>query len=317
MSRLLPALAVVVVVFLSACNRSGQPAPNPSQGAGLQAGDHPLAMVVDGQTRTYRLHVPPLGTTGPRPLIVELHGGGGRADNIEKLTGLTSVTDPRGWLVVAPDGIGHQWNDGRPGVGSDVDDVAFIRALIDDVERRTPVDPARVFATGISNGAMMSGRLACDLADRLAAVAQVDGTLGVEASAACRPTRPISILLIAGTADPLVPYGGGEVGTGLGLSRGTVIGAERYVQDWLARDGLLNARPETMTLPPDTTLTTYAVDAAAAPRITFYRVTGAGHTWPGGYQYLPAFIVGTTTRTFSASEVIVEFFAKVTSAPAA
>lgn len=120
----------------------------------------------------------------------------------DRSPGLNAVTDPRGWLVVAPDGIDHRWHDGREDIADGIDEVAFIRQLIDDVARRAPVDLDRVFATGISNGAMMSGRLACEVSDRIAAVAQVAGTLGVATEAACRPSRPVSVLVVAGTADP-------------------------------------------------------------------------------------------------------------------
>ncbi|MFI5226615.1 MAG: alpha/beta hydrolase family esterase [Candidatus Limnocylindrales bacterium] len=322
-----PALAIAVLLaaggLAAGCTRFGvvpvtSPGPTAGPSAGsagaagslaLGSGTHRLAITVDGRTRSYLLHLPPTLGTDLRPLIVELHGGGGTAAGMERLTRLSSWTDRRGWLVVAPDGVERRWNDGRPGVGSGVDDVAFIRALIDDVAGRTPVDGSRIFATGISNGAMMSGRLACDLADRIAAVAQVAGTVGVEARAACAPARPLSVLVIAGTADPLVPYGGGLVGGALGLSRGAVVGAEQYVADWLARDGIPPTARTTRSLPPDTTV--MEADTDGGPRVAFYAVAGGGHTWPGGPQYLPRFLVGSTTRTFDASQVIVDFFAGI------
>jgi len=289
----------------SSAGSSSTPVPAGPLGPGW----HPISLVVDGRSRSYLLHVPPNAGTGPRPLVIELHGGGGTAAGMERLTDLTDQTDPRGWLVAAPSGIGRQWNDGRSGVGSPIDDVAFIRALIDDVAARTSLDRNRVFATGISNGAMMSGRLACDLSDRIAAVAQVAGTIGVEERDRCAPSAPVSILVIAGTADPLVPYAGGAVGARLGLSRGAVIGAEQYVADWLARDGLTAAERSTSQLPPDTAIV--QAGSPGGPRVAFYSVAGGGHTWPGGPQYLPRFLVGSTTRTFDASQVIVDFFAGV------
>lgn len=322
-----PALAFVVLLaaggLIAGCARFGDVplastdpgAVRPAVSGGsagspmLGSGTHRLSLTVDGRARSYLLHVPPALGTDPRPLVVELHGGGGNAAGMERLTHLSAQTDPRGWLIVAPDGVDRRWNDGRPGVGSGVDDVAFIRALIDDVARRTPVDRSRVFATGISNGAMMSGRLACELAAEIAAVAQVAGTIGVEAQSACAPAEPVSVLVIAGTADPLVPYDGGVVGEALGLSRGAVVGAEQYVTDWLARDGLTNADRRVAQLRPDTTVMQAA--HPAGPRVAFYAVAGGGHTWPGGPQYLPRFLIGSTTRTFDASQVIVDFFAAV------
>jgi polyhydroxybutyrate depolymerase len=274
---------------------------------GMARGDTTIRLRIDGEDRSYQLHLPPDADGTPRPVIVELHGGGGRATTIERLTGLTTVTDRRGWIVVAPDGIDHQWDDGRPGVNADQDDVAFIAAVLDDLAGRTSVDLTRVFATGISNGAMMSGRLACELSGRIAAVAQVAGTLGTDASVACHPGRPVSVLVISGTADPLVPFEGGDVRV-FGRTRGTVVGAKAYVADWVARDGLGGVAPAVTTLDPDTTIYSYE-DPAPGSVVAFYRIDGGGHTWPGGWQYLPSFIVGRTTRTFSASAVIVDFFA--------
>jgi polyhydroxybutyrate depolymerase len=303
----------IVVLGLAEGSLAGCAALRARAGAGaaatglLGAGDHRVALEVGGRRRDYVLHVPAGLPAGPRPLVLELHGGGGTAANIERLTGLQAETDARGWLVARPDGVDRQWNDGRPEVRAGIDDVAFLSAVIDDVATRTPLDPARVYATGISNGALMSGRLACELADRIAAVGQVAGTQGVELAVTCRPSRPVSVLVISGTADPLVPYAGGPIGPvlGLGGSRGTVLGAEAYVAAWVARD---RAGPPTTTeLAPDTTVSRYR--SIVGSEVVFYRVDGAGHTWPGGRQYLSAALVGATTRTFSASRVIVDFFA--------
>jgi polyhydroxybutyrate depolymerase len=273
----------------------------------LGPGDHRVALDVGGRRRDYVLHVPAGLPAGPRPLVLELHGGGGTAANIERLTSLQAETDTHGWLVARPDGVDRQWNDGRPEVRAGIDDVAFLSAVIDDVATRTPLDPARVYATGISNGALMSGRLACELADRIAAVGQVAGTQGVELAATCQPSRPVSVLVISGTADPLVPYAGGAIGPvlGIGGARGTVLGAEAYVAAWVGRDRA--GPPATSEVAPDTTVRRY--QGASGSEVLFYRVDGAGHTWPGGRQYLPGALVGSTTRTFSASRVIVDFFA--------
>ena len=280
---------------------------DPAAAAHPRPGDERVTLEVGGRRRDYVLHVPAGLPAGPRPLVLELHGGGGTGGNIERLTGLQAETDARGWLVARPDGVERQWNDGRPEVRAGVDDVAFLSAVIDDVATRTALDPTRVYATGISNGALMSGRLACELADRIAAVGQVAGTQGVEAAARCAPSRPVSVLVISGTADPLVPYGGGPIGPvlGVGGDRGTVLGAEAYVAAWVGRDRA--GPPSTTELPPDTTMSRYR--GAARSEVDFYRVDGAGHTWPGGRQYLPRALVGSTSRTFSASRVIVDFFA--------
>lgn len=306
-------VGLVLVAALVAVGCAGVRALHPPVGADrvagapLGPGDHHLAIQSGGRTRDYVLHIPPDLPAGPRPLVLELHGGGGTAQNTERLTGLQAETDPRGWLVVRPNGVDRQWNDGRPEVRAGIDDVAFVAAVLDDLAARMAVDPARVYATGISNGALMSGRLACELADRFAAIGQVAGTQGVAAAAGCHPVRPVSVLLISGTADPLVPFGGGPIGPvlGIGAARGTVISADAHIAAWVARDRA--GDPETTTLGPDTIVTRYR--AATGAEVAFYRVEGAGHTWPGGRQYLPKALVGSTTRTFSASQVTVAFFA--------
>lgn len=293
------------VFVLAGC--SGRVGGSEAMRSTVHAGDQTVSLTVDGRERRYVLHAPPDLDGTPRPLVLELHGGGGRASNIDRLTGLSALTDARGWLLVMPDGVDRQWHDGRPGVGDEVDDVAFIEAVLDDVAARTAVDPARIFATGISNGAMMSGRLACDLSDRITAVAQVAGTLGTAAAEACAPDEPVSVLVIAGTADPLVPFGGGSVTVPFGGDRGTVVGAEAYVSDWLRRDGLADATLATLDLPPDTTVTSWSGPDGVAV-VDFYRIDGGGHTWPGGRQYLPKAVIGPTSETFSASRVVLDFF---------
>lgn len=109
----------------------------------------------------------------------------------------------------------------------------------------------------------------------------------------------------------MVPYPGGEVKVPFGGMRGAVVGAEAYVADWIARDGLADALAVITDLPSDTLLTHRAA-STGTPAVDFYRVAGAGHTWPGGWQYLPRLFVGSTTQTFDASDVIVDFLDHVT-----
>ena len=255
---------------------------------------------IGGRPRDYILHVPADLPAGPRPLVLESHGRGGTADNVERLTGLQVETDARGWLVARPNGVDRQWNDGRPEVRAGIDDVAFLAAVIDDVAGRTPVDPDRVYATGISNGALMSGRLACELSDRIAAIGQVAGTRGSRQPPATR--RPV-----VGHADqrhggPVVPSVAVRSGRSSGSEAvaGRSSGPRPTSASWVERDaaGLAAAR----RLRRDTTITRSV--GSAGSEVVFYRVDGAGHTWPGGRQYLPKLIVGSTIRTFSASRVI-------------
>jgi polyhydroxybutyrate depolymerase len=182
----------------------------------------------DGRVRTYRVYAPP-GLHQPAPLLFVLHGGGGSGSNMELMThrDFNRVADRDGVLVVYPDGVGRNWNDGRSDVRSEamqknVDDVGFLRALVRTLSARYRVDAKRVYSTGISNGGFMSLRLACDAADVFTAVAPVAANLSVDLGPRCKPSRPVSVAMLNGTEDPLVPWGGGTVGL-WGVKRGEAV----------------------------------------------------------------------------------------------
>ena len=154
---------------------------------------------------------------------------------------------------------------------------------------------------------MMTGRLACESTFRLAAAAQVVGTIGVDEASACAPAGPVSVLMLMGRQDPIVPYAGGPITLPIGEAgaRGTVVGAEAYAASWAAR----LAAPTTATgvaIAPDS----HAQDVRGADgtELEFVTVEDGGHGWPGGTQYLPKLIVGAVVQTFSANDVILDFF---------
>ena len=301
-------VALAAAVALAGCGRgptplgSGSPSPAPG-GTTSYSFDH------DGLKRTYNLHVPAgLDRTGPVPLLIELHGGGGDGNHIDSLTGFYAMADREGFVVAAPSGVNKGWNDGRGDTYKDssaADDVGFLSEMIDRIESQVAVDPARVYVTGMSNGAIMSGRLACQLPDRIAAIAQVAGTAAVETAAACHPARPVPVLEIHGTADPLVPYAGGTVVPQLGDGRGQVLSVDAWSAFWAANNSAATP-PATTSIGTDTTVRTWH-GATPQSDVVFYRVEGAGHTWPGGSQYMPRLIIGSTSRSFDASEVIWQF----------
>ncbi|MBI4254273.1 MAG: alpha/beta fold hydrolase, partial [Candidatus Rokubacteria bacterium] len=138
------------------------------------AEDRDLTLTVGGQPRTYRLHLPPRARErGPLPVVVAFHGGGGNAAGFKAYAGLDALADREGFVVVYPDGSGRlgrrllTWNAGTccgAAAAQNVDDVGFVLALLRDLARDLPLDPARVYATGHSNGAMMAYRLAIEAA---------------------------------------------------------------------------------------------------------------------------------------------------------
>ncbi len=282
---------------------------------------HPGATVTctlpfDGRTREYWLHVPKgYDRVKPTPLVVVLHGGLGTAVGVEPFTGFTPIADREGFVVVYPQGVDKSWNDGRPDVNTtasqeQIDDVGFIEVMVKAISDVAHIDQQRIFATGISNGAIMSFHLAQKSAI-FAAIAPVAGCINVNDADNFHPAHPVSVLLINGDADPLVPYLGGKVGRG-----GLVISAEASVDKWLAADKIIghaavNAMPDIDTRDGCTAERLDYPPAPTSARVSFITVHHGGHTWPGGKQYLPIILIGRLCRDFSASEVIWKFFAGV------
>jgi polyhydroxybutyrate depolymerase len=278
-------------------------------GRGISANslDQPGTLQFGGLTRTYSVHVPP---GPPKGLVLNLHGGGGTGVGQQGLTDFDAVADANNLLVAYPDGYDKSWDDGRGASPADrrhVDDVGFLVALAAKLQNDFGVPAGHVFATGMSNGGFMANKLACDRADVFAAIAPVAGTLG--AGVACNPSRPVSVLEAHGTADPLVPFNGGDVHGRGGISH--AISVNSMVDKWRLADGC-QGDPSTEELPDvgDGTFVRRfdSTACAASSEVVFYRIDGGGHTWPGGKQYLPKAIIGPTTRAFDASEVIAQFF---------
>ena len=252
---------------------------------------------------------------GRLPLLLELHGRGIDAAKFDRLTGFGSLANELGFVLAMPSAVAEMWNDGRSHSSKwarEPDDVGYLTAVIDDVCARATIDSARIYVVGMSNGAVMAGRLACILSERIAAVAQIAGTAGVASAATYRPSRPVAVLNIHGTADKFAPYVGG-IAEGLGArtvlrrAAGTMVGIDDWAEFWVAANGALDDLGVS-ELPPDTTIRTWR-GASCESDVVFYRVEGGGHTWPGSRIALPAFMFGRTSRTFDATKVAWEFLA--------
>ena len=303
----------LIVLMASVCVPSSAASP-----ADLQT----YTMTHQGLTRTYYVYLPPgHARTRPAPLVLALHGGGGNGRQMEDSTNGQFIreADRRGWVVVFPEGIDKGWSDGRDPDSAlerqraSVDDVGFLSQLIDRMKGDFGIDPARVYATGISNGGFMSLRLAIDLSDKVAAVAAVTASLGV-GHERLTPRAPVGVLIMNGTEDPLVPYEGGQIKV-FRQERGNVLSTDDTVRWWLKHLGC-SGQPQISEIPDrsrlDRTRTeveTYG-GCKGGVQVVLYKVIGGGHTWPGGRQYLPVLIVGRVARDFEAASEIFDFFAK-------
>ena len=274
---------------------------------------------VHGQRRHYELFVPTTGTG--MPLVIALHGHFGTGKQMERFTRFDEVAAREQFVVAYPDGaemergglgptrgIDRGWNDGRSEISNGADDVGFIAALIDELAANHGIDRGRVYVTGISNGAMMSYRLACDLGDKIVAIAPVAGNVPVTDVTACHPKAPISVLAINGDADPLVPYAGGQTAK----VRGAVMSATASTQLFATADGCGPAQPavDEPDKDPNDGARPRHIEYACSPPLAVELVTivGGGHTWPGAAQYLPAAVIGPVDRDFDATERIWQFF---------
>jgi polyhydroxybutyrate depolymerase len=225
----------------------------------------------------------------------------------DSVTNLNALADKKGFVVVAPDGVDKNWNDGRTDVREgaafteNIDDVGFLVAVIDEVAAHVRVDQARVYSMGISNGAMMSNRLACDRPDRFAAVGLVAGTGPADLAARCTSSAPAAVIAFNGTDDPLISYTGDA---DLHPELGRRLSVDELASYWTARNGTVG-EPVTEHVTSTVARRTWS---GGKSDVVFYKVQGAGHTWPGGRQYLPEGIIGSTDSSVNATELMWEFF---------
>lgn len=237
---------------------------------------------VDGRTRTYLLHVPARhDATGRIPLVLVLHGATQSPESAERMSGMSGLADREDFVVAYPSGTGRlsrvpTWNSGNCcgyALTNQVDDVGFIRALIDKIESEYPIDPKRVYVTGISNGAMMSFRLACELSDKIAAVAPVEGAQNLD----CRPAHPVSVIIFHGTSDRLVPFDGGSTPYQVG-GRRTDTPVADTVAFWVKEDGCASAPRHEESSEVHTTIYAGCKDGTG---VALYAIQGGRHMWPG------------------------------------
>jgi polyhydroxybutyrate depolymerase len=272
------------------------------------AGATTVSFEFDGRKRTFTVYIPKsLSTDRPAPLVFQLHGGRGTGVETDGLTKLNALAEKERFIAVAPDGVEKNWNDGRTDVrdvaafSKNIDDVGFLVTVLDEIGTHHRVDQSRVYSMGISNGAMMSARLACDRPDRFAAVGVVAGTGPAELADLCVGKDPVSIVAFHGTDDPLIDYNGDA---NVHPELGRRLSVDQFAQYWTARNGCAG---DPVVDQPTATISRRTWRGGQAD-VVLYRVEGGGHTWPGGRQPLPKFIVGSTDGSMDATTVMWEFF---------
>ncbi|MFT3840152.1 MAG: hypothetical protein QM723_24400 [Myxococcaceae bacterium] len=300
--------------------------------AGLPAGTY-TRTPGNWPKRSYDLEVPGGYDGGAGyPLLLILHGGGGNRSAAKRLAcpgGVVSSPDcldamalTRGFVVVMPDGTGaalapdvRTWNSGGGANGwqcvsgaacnQNVDEFGYFTDVFADLASVVPVDLSHVYSTGISNGASMSERLACQFPSNVRAIAPVAGGNQYSTTQSC--TSVTSVLEIHGTGDPCWPYDGGAVSCA-DTNPGAKISVDGTLAVWSANDGCDGGLTETPL--PDTmadgTTTVHRVYACSGAALELYQVADGGHTWPNGYHYSQ--MVGLTAEDWSANPIILDFF---------
>jgi polyhydroxybutyrate depolymerase len=304
---------------------AGDVDPVASAGCGatqVAAGEEKVTLTSGGDERWYLRHVPPAhdGST-PVPVVVDLHGYSEGADVHAIVSGLGPYGDEQGFVTITPHGEGEGpvpfWDITAGGR-----DEVFVADVLDDVEASLCVDTARIFVTGLSNGAMMTSTLACDLSDRFAAAAPVAGVTEV---ASCDADRPVPVVAFHGTADGFLSYDGGlgpkvadlpapdgqgTLGDAAAQAEPTETGGPsvpEVMAHWAKRNGCDGAAPTEQPVADDVTVLSY--DCPPGADAELYRVEGGGHSWPGSPLLANvANVVGRTTMSISANEVMWDFF---------
>jgi polyhydroxybutyrate depolymerase len=283
-------------------------APHGCSGRTGVAGDHAITIASAGGTRTITVHVPPTYDPAERTMLVlNFHGFGSAGYQEVILTRMNAAADRRNFVVAYPDGVAAGWNAGDCcGVAwtDSVDDVRFVKELVARLEADYCIDPSRVFATGMSNGGFLTHRLGCAMADTFAAIAPVAGVLGID-PAACHPSRPVPVLDFHGTADPIVPFGGGTPVSPINFGSAFPIHF-RSVADtitaWRAIDGC-TGDGDGIYARGDTYCRAWT-HCAGGSDVTLCTIDGGGHTWPGGVP-IP---IGKTSTDISATDTMLDFF---------
>lgn len=278
--------AACLALVLVGCGQSGAPSAMPASPAaaatpGLQSASVPASsaapnavtghMDVGGMTRDYIVVTPPnVADREPLPLLLALHGRTQTMYDAESIGGFDAMAVDPGAVVVYPQGSSHAWNAGTC-CTQGVDDVAFIGALIDRMEADFPVDPNRVFVVGGSNGGEMAERAACELSGRIAAIADVIGTLLVD----CQPSQPVSVIAIHGTADGSIPIDGGLT-LDPSCQDAPCPAFADTMERWRQIDGCTGDPTVSEDAFTSETAWTTCADGTA---VTFIKALGKGHEW--------------------------------------
>lgn len=262
------------------------------------AGDFTWKLDFGGKSRSANLHIPlAYDPSKKTPVVLGIHGYTDTAEGQATLSKMAETADANGFVVVFPQGVSNSWNAGAccgSAQSEGLDDVGFLGAVLDELEAKLCVDPKRIYAAGMSNGAFLAHRLGCELSTRIAAVGSVAGLMTLPK---CEPKRAVSVMQFHGTSDYVVPYGGSVA---LGFPS-----VASVMNGWADRNACTGDAVETFAKGDATCVTRGSCKEGA--EVTLCTIDFGGHTWPGG---TPAPAFGKTSTSISASDALWTFFQK-------
>jgi polyhydroxybutyrate depolymerase len=307
------ALVTGAVASFAACATDAIDGVNETTSFAVGTGLHTIT--VGTLDRTYILHVPsrrPMsqsGTLMPYPLMIVLHGSSGSGDDIRATTNMDSVSEANRVIVAYPNGVAGSgglfptdWNAGTccgEAARENIDDIGFMRALIAEVSAKLPVDQNRIHVAGFSDGGRMAYYMACQMADRIAAIGVVSGSLVDDG---CEPARSVPVIAMHGTDDPIVPFDAGVDAPMPAVADSSMSSLPPSIQFWIAADGC--AAPADSAYTTSVTRTTFG--SCSGADVAFYTIDGGVHTWP----VLVSPGSSDPDATLSATTLIAQFFKK-------
>lgn len=285
----------------------------PGESTSLGGVEHRIQ--VNGHERIFLEYVPAQRPEKPLPVVFVFHGEGGQARVSEDYYRMNPVADEGGFLVVYPEGLEKSWDDGRgvaPGGTRGIDDVAFIRAVFEDLAQRYSVDRSRVFATGMSTGGMFCHRLAMEASDLFLAIAPVAGPIPEPLLDKFKLERPVSLYMIQGDSDPIIPLEGGFVYPRGAQRRGRISSLKDTLSKYLQASGIDGAPKikEVEDTKDDGTKTRRSLygPGKQGAMVQLDLVMGGGHNLPGRQRDFPEWAVGKASSDYDGPRAIWEFF---------
>lgn len=307
------------VLFVAGCRFGNQTEPSLVVEGGVpEAGDYELSLSNEGEARNVVLHLPPAYDGSTRlPLLIVLHGGTGNGEQIQRLTEMDADADDYGFVVAYPDGSGRlqeglfTWNAGHCcgyAFTNQVDDVGFLNLLIDNLLSHYSIDPTRVHITGISNGGMMAYRAGAELADKVAGIAPIAGSLGGQILEAGRviipdaPVAPVAVIAFHGMQDEHVLYEGGQAPAQ--IDPRVDLSVAESVGFWIGANGC-DPQPATETQADGNIVIETYTGCDGNADVVLVTIVDGGHAWPGASRGL---VSDQPTQDISANELMLEFF---------